>query len=166
MIDAKWMKIIESQNNSGWKGPKEICRPTSCSKQHQLWDQARLLRALFCLVLKTSKDGDCTTSLGREASNPAVRKQTAKGISARIRGESLFSSPWKEHTSSSFALAFWNKSKSVPADLAELIFTPEETAANFNLETQTSLRLLALVKVVQKGGWLFYKSNSDPVLLI
>lgn len=35
-----------------------------CSKQGQTRGQTRLLRALFSQVLKTSKDGACTASLG------------------------------------------------------------------------------------------------------
>jgi len=54
----------ESQDNSGWKGPQEVASPTSCSKQGQLWSQTRLLRALSRQVLKSSRDGDGTASLG------------------------------------------------------------------------------------------------------
>lgn len=89
-----------------------------------------------------------------------VRKWIAKGESLVLRLEvSCHSHLLGRNTSSSFTLAFWNKSKLVLADLIELIFMPEKTAPNFDLETQTSLRLLALVKVVQKGGWLFYKDD-------
>ena len=42
----------------------EVSSPTPCSKQGQLWDPTRLLRALSCWVFKTSKDGDCTAILG------------------------------------------------------------------------------------------------------
>lgn len=53
---------------------------------------------------------------------------------------------------------------SVPADPAELVFTPEKTAATSSLETQTPLRLLTVV--VQQGArfsaWMTV-SNSDPV---
>ena len=36
---------------------------TPCSKQGQLWGQTRLLTASSSSILKTSKDGGCTTSL-------------------------------------------------------------------------------------------------------
>lgn len=36
---------------------------------------------------------------------------------------------------------------------------PVKTAASFSLEAKTSLRLLTLVKAVQKGGWHFYKDD-------
>lgn len=54
----------------------------------------------------------------------------------------------------------------VPADLVDLVFTPGKAAANFNLETQTSLCLLTLVRVAQEGGFFtrMIVSNSDPVL--
>lgn len=96
-----------------------------------------------------------------ESSNPTVRKQIAKGKAILLV---LEASCCKEpvarllarNISSSFTLAFGNKPMLVPADLVELIFTPEKAAANFSLETQTSLCLSTLVIVVQKGAWLFY----------
>lgn len=46
-------------------GPQEVYSPIACSQLHQLWLQTRLFLApLSSWVLKTSKDRDCTTSLG------------------------------------------------------------------------------------------------------
>lgn len=39
---------------------QEACNPTSSTR---LWDQTTLLRVLFSLVLKTSKDGDYKTDI-------------------------------------------------------------------------------------------------------
>jgi len=39
--------------------------PAFCTKQDHLSAQTRLLRALSSWVLKTSKDGNCSTSLGK-----------------------------------------------------------------------------------------------------
>lgn len=36
-------------------------RPPNCWKLVQLWNQIKLLRVPYSQVLKTSKDGDCTT---------------------------------------------------------------------------------------------------------
>lgn len=47
----------ESENHSGLKGPWQI-------PSQPLFRTDRLLRASACQVLKTSMDGDCTTSLG------------------------------------------------------------------------------------------------------
>lgn len=38
--------ITELYINLGWKGPQDIFSPNPCSKQGQLWDQTRVLRAL------------------------------------------------------------------------------------------------------------------------
>lgn len=95
-----WCKMDENNRITQVEG---YLSPTSCLK---LWDQGGLLRALSFWVLESSKDEDCTTSLCREASNPTVRKQTAK---------SKASVPWSgcsaphlpgRNTSSSFRLAF------------------------------------------------------------
>lgn len=43
---------------------QEVCDPTSRSKQGQLQRQRRLPGAPSCQVLKISRDGDCTVSLG------------------------------------------------------------------------------------------------------
>lgn len=92
-----------------------------------------------------------------ESSNPTVRKQIAKGKAILLVLEaSCCARLLARNISSSFTLAFGNKPMLVPADLVELIFTPEKAAANFSLETQTSLCLSTLVIVVQKGAWLFY----------
>lgn len=105
-------------------------------------------------------DGDCTTSLGREAFNSTVRKEIAKDKALMLWLDvSCHSHLLERNTSSSFRLDFWNKSKTISADPAELIFMPVKTAASFSLEAKTSLRLLTLVKAVQKGGWHFYKDD-------
>lgn len=48
----------------GWEGILWGCHFVSCSMLGQHWVQPRLLRALSSWVLKTSKGGDCTGSLG------------------------------------------------------------------------------------------------------
>lgn len=52
------------QDKSHWKGPHKVSSSNFCSTQGQLWEQTRFLRALFDLVLKTSKEDDGKTSLG------------------------------------------------------------------------------------------------------
>lgn len=49
-------------DNLGWKGPREVSSPISCSKQGQPQDQSSLVRTLSSLVLKISKDGACATA--------------------------------------------------------------------------------------------------------
>lgn len=48
--------LSESLNDSGWKGPRAVSRPTTCLKEGQTWDQTRL-------SWKMSKSEDCSTSV-------------------------------------------------------------------------------------------------------
>lgn len=50
-----------------WKGLWVVCRPTSCSKQAQLCNPPRSLRALSSWVSEVSKDGDCTNLPGPQS---------------------------------------------------------------------------------------------------
>lgn len=56
-------KIVESQDNSGWKEPLEDFSSTSEPKQGQQWDQTRFLRALSIWVLENSKNSNCAISV-------------------------------------------------------------------------------------------------------
>lgn len=61
--EAKYMEELE---NSGWKGPQEVSRPTAFPKQTQLQPcQTMLLRAPSTLVLKAPMDGGCINSWGK-----------------------------------------------------------------------------------------------------
>lgn len=40
----RWVTVQSSQSNPGWEGLQEMCGPSSCSEQAQLWVQTRLLR--------------------------------------------------------------------------------------------------------------------------
>lgn len=52
------------KENHTIKEPQGICSSTTCSRQEELWDWVRMLRALSSLVFKISKNGGCTKSLG------------------------------------------------------------------------------------------------------
>lgn len=48
--DRAWYLLngrVGSQDNPGWKGPKEVPSPNFCSKQGQTWGQMRFIRTLF-----------------------------------------------------------------------------------------------------------------------
>lgn len=59
-------------DSSSWKGAQEVSGPPSHAQQSQLWDQTWLLGALFSQVLKTSRDGHYTASLGSLSHSWAV----------------------------------------------------------------------------------------------
>lgn len=73
---------------------------------------------------------------GRLPNLELENKQPKQGISALIRGVLPLIS--LERTLHPPSCCFWNQSRLVPADLIEIILTPEEAAANSSLETQTS----------------------------
>lgn len=55
--------IIRLQGNSCGREPLQISSAAFCSRQGQLWEQLRLLRALSNQILKFSKGGGDTNSL-------------------------------------------------------------------------------------------------------
>lgn len=63
-VSAKGTEIMAScsYDSFSWnplsgKGAQEVSGSSSCSKQDELWDQARLLRAFCFWVLKITMDG-------------------------------------------------------------------------------------------------------------
>lgn len=78
---------LHSKDSSGQKGAHEVSSPTSCSQQGHFWGQTllrRLLRVLSSRVLKTSKIGDCTASLGRLLHCWAAVKQKKLSLIASL----------------------------------------------------------------------------------
>lgn len=56
--------LLGWQGNTSHRGPQEVYSPNLCSQQAQLWLQTRSLRDLSSWMLKISRCGDWTPSLG------------------------------------------------------------------------------------------------------
>lgn len=80
--NLKWQTHCITQTGGEFKG----LSPTSCLQEAQLWARISLFRALFCQVLKTSKDGDCIVSLGDWSHYPHVER----GVFLYLSGLKLF----------------------------------------------------------------------------
>jgi len=84
--------FIWSQNNSCWKGHQEVSTATFCSNHGQLRGQTRLLEGWSGRVWKTSKDKDCTGSLGFCSS--ALAALTVEKISSDLWNQFCVKYDW------------------------------------------------------------------------